>query len=448
MAHGQPLINLSNLRQASRDRVIDALAGFSGTPVATWLPRGHPASGGQFLRTNGKVLNDYPTFQSRFSGKQAGEVLAATSPNHCMDGWTFLSRALAALLAGDTHTARHLAYYAQLRAGLSILGCHGIGIFNTINFVIDASLTVHRIDAIGPRRRGLGTHVAVWEILKSWASDPQSAQTFLQSVDFRGVPLSDCIDAIWPSSGSAPLVAQVIKTWGVDLMGAAVEQEYRNISSYAAHAFNPAISNLSLRLDLVRDIWLCLEPDGRGGFPSLDRHLLRKFLELMKAQQSRLAFQRSDLWTTNFPKLDPSIQDFMPIDFLERVDEPDELTVFSNASSKNAGDVHAMICRALLLLRTATSIVRTAFVDAGFEPLADNVRPWIEPIGIARGFWPIEQQPEEIADLWQEIREAIDELPDSISSNPTDQCSFIESLSTQAVVLSQTERACMWAVCA
>ena len=447
MAPPQPQINLPNLQQASRDRVIDALAGFSGTPVAAWLPRAHPASGGQFLRANGKALTDYPTFQSRFSGQQAGEVLAATSPNHCMDGWTFLSRALAALLAGDTHTARHLAYYAQLRAGLSILGCNGIGIFNTINFVVDDSLAVRRLDTRGPRDRGLGTHSAVWKVLQAWASDPQSAKTFLQSVDFRGVSLSDCIDTIWPSSGSGPLVAKIIETWGVDLMRTADEHESRNISSYAAHAFNLASSNLPLRLELVRDIWLCLEPDGRGGFPSLDRHLLRKFLELMKAQQSRIASQRG-LWPANFPRLDPSIQEFVSVGFLERADEPDDLSVFSHADSMSAGDVHAMMCRALLLLRIATSIVRTAFVDAGFEPLADNVRPWIEPVGIARGFWSNDQPPDEIADLWHEIGGALDDLDNSISSNPADQCGFLGSLSTQAVFLSQAERACMWAVCA
>ena len=381
MAPPQPPIDISHLQQASRERVIDTLAGFSGAPVTEWLPHGHPANGGQFLKTNGRALTHYPTFRSRFTGQQAGEVLAATSPNHCMDGWTFLSRALGALLAGDTHSARHLAYYAQLRAALSILGCHGIGIFNTINFVVDNSFEVLRLDRREPRQSGLGTHSAVWEVLRAWAYDPQSAKTLLQSIDFRGVSLSDCIDAIWPSSGSAPLAARVIETWGFDLMRASFERESRNISSYSAHVFNPASSNLPVRLELVRDIWLCLEPDGRGGFPSLDRHLLRKFLELMQAEQSKIVSQ-SSLWSSNFVKLDPTIREFVSLDFLERADEPADLSVFSHAGSKTVGDVHAMICRALLLLRIATSIVRTTFVEAGFEPLADKVRPWIEPVGI------------------------------------------------------------------
>ena len=443
----QPRIDLAKLQLASREPVIDALSGFSGNPVSTWLPHGHPASGGQFLRLDGKVLTYYPTFHRRFPGQVLAQVLAATSPNHCMDGWTYLSRAIAALLAGDTHTARHLSYYAQLRAGLSILGCNGIGIFNTINFVVDRGGVVHRLDTNALTARGLGTHAAVWEVLQCWASDPRSADAFLQSIVIRGVSLSDSIDAVWPSSGSAPLVAEVISTWGVDLMQAADDRESRNVSSYSAHAFNPASSSLAARLELVRDIWLCVEPDGRGGFPSLDRHMLRKFLELMRRQQARIV-SHSALWAANYPSLDPRVQELLPLGFLDRVDEPDDLVVLSHADNQSAGDVHAMICRALLLLRTATSIVRTTFVDAGFEPLADNVRDWIEPVGIDRGFWSHDKQPDELADLWGDVQDAVVELDDSISLDPADQKECLDLLSSQAVFLSQAERACMWAVCA
>ena len=236
-------------------------------------------------------------------------------------------------------------------------------------------------------------------------------------------------------------------TWGADLKRAADGREPRNTSSYAAHALNAANSDLPARMELIRDIWLCLEPDGRGGFPSLDRHLLRKFLELMRAEQIRITSKRVN-WAKRFPKLAPNIQELMPRDFLERVVEPDDLIVFDHADNKSAGDVHAMICRALLLLKTSTSIVRTAFVDAGFEPLADNMLPWFELIGIARGFWSDNEAPAEIADLWTDVDNAVSDLEESIALEPMDQCVFIELISSQAVLLSQTERACMWAVCA
>ena len=442
-----PRINLASLDRASRDPVIDALFALAGTPVDTWLPNAHPASRGQFLNAQGRAFVDFSAFKSRFSGQQISEVLAATSPNHCMDGWTFLSRALAALLAGDTHTTRHLAYYAQLRAGLCILGCNGIGIFNTINFAVDSSLAVHRLDTGRLRRRGLGTHAAVWAALELWASRPTSAKVFLESVKFRGISLWDCIDAIWPSSGSAPLVEATIRAWGVDLMRSDIERESRNISSYSAHAFNPTISSLPHRLELVRDIWLCLEPDGLGGFPSLDRHLLRKFLELMRSRNSR-SLRRRKFWSRNFPNLDPNIQQFAALDFLAGADDPNDLVVFNHANSGPPGDVHAMICRALLLLRIATSVVHTAFVDAGFEPLADKVPPSFEQVGDARGFWAHGQMPNDLMDLWTVVDVAVSDLAASISSNPADQHGFLDSFPGHASFLSQTERACMWALCA
>ena len=440
-------IDVAKLRLASRNLVIEALSDFYEKPADQWLPPEHAAKTGEFLDSQGKGLTDYRIFTKNYAEQEVIEVVAATAPNHCMDGWTFLSRALGALLAGDTHTARHLAYYAQLRAGLSILGCNGIGIFNTINFVVDDTGELHRLDMKKPQEKGLPTHSAVWEVLQHWAGEPQTAREFAQAFKFRGVSLFDCIGAIWPSSASAPLISEVMGRWGIDLRRATDDHKRRNISSYAAQAFNPASSNIPTRLELIHDIWLCLEPDGRGGFPSLDRHLLRQFLEFMRDAQEK-ATGRRVVWSCEFSKLDPSIQEFISLEFLERTEERADLTVFTQATKRSVGEVHAMICRALLLLSTATATVRTAFADAGFEPLAYNLRPWFERVGIARGFWSDDGEPEEIAELWDDVGFAVLDLADWITSNPADQEEFLKSLSTQAVMLSQTERACMWGVCA
>jgi len=307
---------------------------------------------------------------------------------------------------------------------------------------------VHQLEIIPPNNRGLGTHAAVWQALRLWASDRHSAKLFLESVTFRGVSLSDCLDALFPSSPPTPLVSKVIETWGVDLRRSAAERESRNISSYAAHAFNPTRSGLRVRLELVRDIWSCLEPDGGGGFPSLDRHLLRKFLELMRAQHpTSTSVPKRSFWTAKFPDLHPTIQTFASLNFLLRVDEPSDPDVFSSAN-KPQGDVHAMVCRAVLFLRIATSVVHTALIDAGFVPLADKVPPWFKQVGDARGFWPHGQMPDDLMDLWTDVESAVSDLDDSISSNPVDQYRFFGPSSGHVGFLSQMERACMWALCA
>jgi len=386
MTSSQPQIDIASLRRASREPVIQALSGFAGKLVNHWLPPGHPGATGQFLNANGKPYISYATLTQKFTTQQVLDVLAATGPSHCLDGWTFLSRALAALLSGDTHTTRHLAYYAQLRAALSLLHCHGIGIFNRVNFVVDASGALHHIGTNRPTKAGLGTHSAAWAALSGWADQMGTASVFLKSVEFRGVSLLECIDAVWPSAVAAPLVSKVIDEWGVDLKRSAEEHESRNISSYCAHAFNAADSKLSSRLALVQSIWHGLEPDGGGGFPSLDRHLLRKFLELMKAEQSKITPQHN-LWKTAFPRLDPRVRAFVTQDFIERVEQPSDLLVFSHADSTQPGDVHAMVCRALLLPRSATAVVRSACLDAQFDLPADDLQPCFHTVGLDTGLW-------------------------------------------------------------
>ena len=445
MTPSRPNISASNLGLGRRDRVIQALAGFAGKSVRQWLPSTHRASTAEFLRTNGKPFRSYRQFKQHFTPADVADVLAATGPSHCIDGWTYFSRAIAALLAGDTHTARHLSYYAQLRAALCLLHCHGVGIFNGINFAIDQAGNLHRIDMNNDNRPGLGTHSAVWPVLQRWASNPHVSSAFLDSIEFRGVSLSDCLDAVWPSGLTTPLMSDVIAAWGVDLRRPAEDHDSRNISSYAAHAFNPATSDLSTRLELVRQIWLGFEPDGRGGFPTLDRHLLRRFFRLMDRQHSRIGAPTD--WNLAYPRLDPRTRDFVSQQFVESPESPSDFVILTHADNTLSGEVHAMISRALLL-RTATSVVRKAFLDAGFDPLAENVPPWFESVGTDRGFWQPDDQPEQVEDLWDVVGHAVSDLSNRLSANITDQASFLDELKPQTVLLSQTERACMWGVCA
>src|ERR1700722_6306108 len=55
------------------------------------------------------------------------QYISASSILHCADGWSYLGRAISCLLTGDPHRVVHLAYYAELRAALSLLASEGIG---------------------------------------------------------------------------------------------------------------------------------------------------------------------------------------------------------------------------------------------------------------------------------------------------------------------------------
>ncbi len=62
--------------------------------------------------------------------------IAASSTIHCMDGWSYAARAVEAELSGDIDAARHLAYYAELRAAMSILAGAGVGVFHNQHFAL------------------------------------------------------------------------------------------------------------------------------------------------------------------------------------------------------------------------------------------------------------------------------------------------------------------------
>ena len=86
--------------------------------------------------------------------KHLRELIAASAVTHCLDGWAMLGRAAGSTLLGDPHSARHLAYYAELRAACSLLARSGIAVLSGQHLVVDAHGTVmpiqgRRLYAVG-----------------------------------------------------------------------------------------------------------------------------------------------------------------------------------------------------------------------------------------------------------------------------------------------------------
>src|SRR5688500_3291364 len=50
--------------------------------------------------------------------RDVSDYVAASGPTHVVDGWSFLGRAIEALLRGDGYSAIHFGYYAELRAAM------------------------------------------------------------------------------------------------------------------------------------------------------------------------------------------------------------------------------------------------------------------------------------------------------------------------------------------
>lgn len=431
------------LAQADRSQILAALATFSQKHPNQWCPPGHPGNNGQI--PDWRTLHRVPAFKII-------EAVAASAPNHCIDGWSYASRALSALLAGDSHAVRHLSYYAQLRAGLSILGNLGVGVFNRTNFIVTAAGEIKRLDtapskqASGP---GMGTHDMVWAALKEWTDTVPTSRIFLDLIKIRGNSLKECLDAIWPGMPSTGAAKTLIEAWGVDLKRGKEQHRYRNISSYSPQAMNPLIGVAPDGLKFVQSFWSLFEPTAGSSFDQLDRFLLRSLLLKQHRTISSNNNYREGAIYKRYDNLPASIRSLVSIDFLTNIQNPrnPELIRRANSSSIVAQPTE-MLARAFLLLRVATGFTYSSFVEAGVFCSLGELRPWIDPWAEARGFWSPTAPLTDPIDLWSDVEIALDDYRNSLTPEPRSMYEWMQRDAKGLPVIYEAERIGVWSFCA
>ncbi len=386
--------------------------------------------------------------------QQLIDAIAVSIPTHCLDGWSFAARAVNALISGDAHAARHMAYYAQLRAGLCMLANLGVGLFDGVNYVVTNTGAISRIDppndpAKLKKGKGVGTHVIVWSALEAWSADPVQSQLFLDLIRFQGSPLRESLDALWPGFMQVATVGQLISAWGVDLKRGIEEKNSRNTSSYAAHCLNPLLTSVPANLRFVENAWRLFEPSGGAGFDELDRHLLRSIF----GRQHEISELGVDLTagaiSTRYDQLPGTIRRMCSQDFLLGLREPARLELLKLASVKGlpASPLH-MLARAFLLLRTATAFTHTSLTEAGIDTAAGALRPWLDAMALRRGFWPATAPVADIIELWDEVEFAVDDLAASRTPAPTDLATWKRTQNNGMPVITEIERVAMWSLSA
>lgn len=438
-------LNPALLGAATRAPVIGALSMVAGRLPTIWLPARHPAYHGE-LGMKWAVAAALPQ-------QQLIDAVAISIPTHCVDGWTFAARSISALLAGDAHGARHMAYYAQLRAGLCLLSNMGVGLFNGLNFVVTGPNTISRIDpgttAKAAKGKGVGTHEIVWRALDTWSADPVQSQLFLDLIRFQGVPLRDALESLWPGFMQVATVGQIIRSWGVDLKRGLEEKNSRNTSSYAAHSLNPIKNSVPATLRFIEQTWRLFEPSGSAGFDELDRHLIRSIF----VQQHEITSPGQDIAAgaiaNRYDQLPGAIRHMCQRDFLLGHREPVRLELLRLAGVKAlpASPLH-MLARALLLLRTATAFTHTSLIEAGVDTANGALRPWFDDLALRRGFWPASDPMNDLVGLWEEAQFAIQDLAASRSPSPPDLATWKRINNNGAPIIAEAERVAMWSLSA
>jgi len=384
--------------------------------------------------------------------RDLAQYIAASVSLHASDGWSYLGRAVACVLAGDTHRALHLAYYAELRAGLSLLASAGVGIFNHRHYVVPAVNSASKLHV------QLGTHVTAWLALEHWAQQPASGALFTDLVRPEGRTLNDWFQ---PQGGAATLAPQAkdwFMQWGMDLGLASKDRDARNESSYRPDGI-PAIWQSFPKdgLEFVRDTWSALEPSSTSSFEQIDRHILRLALERhFHGLTGRVAVATDPA----FAALVNSAVDAQGFadatadrlkKFLLRQAAPTDPLIFRYSTlppGTPATDALAVLSRAVLLLRIATGSAQGLLHQAGVG--ADVLSFWWQKVGEARGLWPPDAPPTTLSDLWADVEESLSDL----STIEADDPSALESVNGIAFraevrlgVLSSHERVGLWGLC-
>lgn len=381
--------------------------------------------------------------------RQLAEYLAAAAIVHNFDGWTYLSRAAGATLHGDLDTAVHLAYYAELRAAISILSANGIGIFSNHHVALDDSGADHWF--------GCGTHEAAWKALKAWAEKPESSDALLGAIGAAGYPLDQWITAananVATSIGSV-VASQWLKEWSVDLEIFVKERERRNEVSYRPqNLHNPQEVHYFKRIYRILEIgWELLEPSVDEPFSGLDQRLLYHALVLLHRKvkaispnpaQSFSEFVSRTCSTLGLPKRS-HIEHVLQRLASERVHDLFAAAALTDGYKDSVEQITAMLARGLLLLRVSSAFSRRLLSRCGLSTV--DIGFWWRAFGARSGLWAPGMEPERLDDLWADVEPTLDEVTTWVNSEGLEipLARAHESLASELLTIQQLTRAGIW----
>lgn len=385
----------------------------------------------------------------QFVHTQLSEYVSASSMLHCFDGWSYFGRAVAAELAGDSDAARHLGYYAELRAAMSVLAGEGVGVFNRQHIIV---IPRSRCDCL----TGEGTHTFTWDALQEWAASPAGARTVFSVIRPGGVALREWLSQF--AAGANFIATRWLLQWGLDIRRLTDDREARNLASYRPTAYtSPAALPLRDTLDTVGRLWELCEPGPVSPFPVLDRHLLRLSLELafrnshahgrtraqaraMFARQARMMLRGVTPGELNSDQWDRFLN------YADLTTTPQVLV--DAAGTLGPDDPHhsrQVLARALLLLRVATG-ANQELVEA--LPLFNRkeLQFWWSRMGEERGLWSAANPPTMFSDLWTDVADATSELDAWMKGPPTDSSRRVmwRDKAPAAALLCSSERVALW----
>ena len=384
-------------------------------------------------------------------GKKLGhihlsEYVGASAIVHCFDGWSYLGRSLESEMAGDPDTARHLGYYAELRAAMSVLASEGIGVFRDKHILVTGPRECAVLHGIG------STHDFVWYALKIWAESGVDADAVFRSIRPGGLPLSEWLEQF--STGHKFVAIDWLRQWGLDLSRLTDDRDARNFASYRPTAFtSPGPRSISDTMKTILQFWEMCDPGASGGFPVLDRYLLRRGLESLVQGQSRsqkaLYEKKLELMLASISPRDQPANGWRKFLSYENLTDTPEIIHDANSQDDPYHPDHSkqVLARATLLLRVATGCSADLLNAAG-PNIENDLKFWRSSPSVRRRLWSESDPLPESIDLWSDVDEASNSIDQWFEQHGpsashhalwTDQAFEVSTLAT-------AERAFLWGV--
>lgn len=314
-------------------------------------------------------------------------ALAVDALVHLTEGWRFLSASLSSILCNAPAQAVHFAYYAELRAAISLLSSHGMRVSNRNNSYVERS-GASKV----PSWRESPTHKVVWTLWEAWATTPSADALLLGQLKILPSVTIGHLKASVGRVATNPTLTR----WALDLsMGN--EHFARNEASYRTPTARMPLQPMQVSdFEFVRDLWALAEPTGYG--LRFEQELVRYHVEAeLKDTVGRDATARAQ-WRRRV------------VDDLERTTGTPRETLesFFNEGTppspifQLAFDVDVkpanMIARAFFLLRLATLMPNSAMTSHPSTPAKDWLKDWLVHAGLFNPADGIEPQ-----DKWMDF---------------------------------------------
>jgi hypothetical protein len=401
------------------------------------------AGGNRYRNDCAQVLRDDENGGRTARQGQLAQYSSASALLHAFDGWSYLGGAVQSHARGDFDVARHLAYYAELRAAMGILAAEGISVLNTRHCAVEGRQSIGFWNG--------SSHEVVWAALLYLFDDPRGAALLNDVIRPIGHSLEEWLQEFNPGAGVAPIAREWIESWGLDLSRLAEDRDARNIASYRPTPLRIGLGGRLNGTDVIRsavDIWQLLEPLPADPFSNLDVHLLRRSLEReflgrtgVPANADRANFQVDVERAVGALLADDPAADRIQGFLLREAQSDDPQLIVRSESRAGVRDAwhHVnVMSRAVILLRVATGVSSWLLQTIG--TLQADLDFWMRAVGNERGYWEGDT-PSPLTELWDDVQVAIEEAATLSVQTP----SMVEVANSQAVALmGQLNRPGLW----